>query len=190
MKQLIAIAVLFCLSVPAALAAPPAGKGQQGQGHGDLGSGPNPSQLCQEQLRVMGGPNFRSAYAPTGNGKNAFGKCVSRQTHLVATNTENAAKACKSERASMGVSAFNEKYGPADHPNKRNAFGRCVSGKAQDALEAQQEAILNAAKRCKAERASMGVSAFNEKYGPADHPNKRNAFGKCVSKYAKPATTQ
>lgn len=187
MKRLITLVALFCLSVPAALAAPPAGQGQQGQGN--QGSSPNPSQLCQEQLRVMGAANFRSAYAPNGNGKNAFGKCVSRQTQLVATSAENATKACKAERASMGIPAFNDKYGPTNHPNKRNAFGKCVSRKAQEASEDQQEATLNAAKTCKAERASMGVLAFNDKYGPANHPNKRNAFGKCVSKYAKPAST-
>lgn len=184
MKQLIIVLALLCLSVPAALAAPPAGQGQN-----DEGSSPNPSQLCQEQLRVMGAANFRSAYAPTGNGKNAFGKCVSRQAQLAATKAENAAKACKAERESMGVPAFNERYGSVNHPNQKNAFGKCVSGKAQDAVEAQQDATLNAAKKCKAERTSMGVVAFSDRYGAADHPNKRNAFGKCVSKYAKPAST-
>jgi hypothetical protein len=48
---------------------------------------------------------------------------------------------------------------------------------------------LNAAKRCKAERAAMGAQAFAERYGT--NANKRNAFGKCVSQYAKdkPATS-
>ena len=41
----------------------------------------------------------------------------------------------------------------------------------------------NAAKKCKAERASMGEKAFAERYGT--NPNKRNAFGKCVAKYSK-----
>jgi hypothetical protein len=38
-----------------------------------------------------------------------------------------AAKACKTERTSMGVEAFDKKYGT--NPNLRNAFGKCVSGK-------------------------------------------------------------
>jgi hypothetical protein len=41
----------------------------------------------------------------------------------------------------------------------------------------------NAAKKCKAERAAMGVGAFNQNHGT--NANKRNAFGKCVSKHAK-----
>ena len=41
----------------------------------------------------------------------------------------------------------------------------------------------NPAKICKAERASIGVGPFADKYGT--NPNKRNAFGKCVSKIAK-----
>lgn len=41
----------------------------------------------------------------------------------------------------------------------------------------------NAAKKCKAERASLGEKDFADRYGT--NANKRNAFGKCVSKYAK-----
>jgi hypothetical protein len=40
-----------------------------------------------------------------------------------------------------------------------------------------------ASKKCKAERASLGEKAFADKYGT--NANKRNAFGKCVSKHAK-----
>ena len=41
----------------------------------------------------------------------------------------------------------------------------------------------NAAKYCKALRESKGVEAFAELYGT--NPNKKNAYGKCVSKAAK-----
>jgi hypothetical protein len=41
----------------------------------------------------------------------------------------------------------------------------------------------NAAKYCKAVRASKGAEAFAQLYGT--NPNKKNAFGKCVSKAAK-----
>jgi hypothetical protein len=41
----------------------------------------------------------------------------------------------------------------------------------------------NAAKYCKAVRASKGVEAFGAQYGT--NPNKKNAFGKCVSQTAK-----
>jgi hypothetical protein len=41
----------------------------------------------------------------------------------------------------------------------------------------------NAAKFCKALRAEMGADAFKQAYGT--NKNKRNAFGKCVSKQAR-----
>ena len=47
-----------------------------------------------------------------------------------------------------------------------------------------QSADGSAAKACKAERASLGVEAFNKKYG-TNH-NLKNAFGKCVSSKPKP----
>lgn len=50
-----------------------------------------------------------------------------------------------------------------------------------------QSAEKNAATKCKAERESMGVAAFKAEYGT--NPNKANAFGKCVSKLSKKATS-
>lgn len=44
----------------------------------------------------------------------------------------------------------------------------------------------NAAKSCKAERASLGVDPFNKKYG-TNH-NLKNGFGKCVSGKSKKKT--
>ena len=39
----------------------------------------------------------------------------------------------------------------------------------------------NAAKYCQALRTAKGVEAFRTQWGSASHPNKMNAFGKCVS---------
>ena len=178
MSRLFVATVLFCLAVPAALAAPPAGQDQGG------GSAQKPSQLCAEQLRTMGAASFQSTYAPNGNGKNAFGKCVSRQAQASSADQDNAAKKCKAERESMGVEKFNDQYGT--NPNKKNAFGKCVSGYATEQAEDRQDATLNAAKKCKAERAP-DPAAFTTKYGT--NPNKKNAFGKCVSKHAKQGAT-
>jgi hypothetical protein len=102
---------------------------------------------------------------------------------------ENAAKLCKAARASMGVEAFQKKYG-TNH-NLRNAFGKCVSSKSKDDKDEKDEdedddkgeKSSGAAKACKAERASVGVEAFAKKYG-TNH-NLKNAFGKCVSGKAK-----
>jgi hypothetical protein len=46
-----------------------------------------------------------------------------------------------------------------------------------------QSAEKNAAKKCKAERTSMGAEAFMKQYGT--NANKANAFGKCVSSKSK-----
>lgn len=53
---------------------------------------------------------------------------------------------------------------------------------AQGAQAPEGERKANPARKCKAERA-LDVEAFNERYGT--NANKRNAFGKCVSTYAK-----
>jgi hypothetical protein len=72
---------------------------------------------------------FAEFWGKNDNDRNAFGKCVSQ--HAKATladeqeETIKAAKACKTERASLGAQAFRTKYG-TNH-NKANAFGKCVS---------------------------------------------------------------
>jgi hypothetical protein len=103
---------------------------------------------------------------------------------------KNASKACKAERAAMGVEAFKRSYGT--NTNKSNAHGKCVSGKSKakkenDETEADEAAEEAAAKKCKAERATLGAEAFKNNYGK--NKNKANAFGKCVSKLAKAQTT-
>jgi hypothetical protein len=70
-----------------------------------------------------------------------FGKCVSAKSKKALkaadradrediAEAKNAAKECASERETLGEDGFAEKYG-TNH-NKRNAFGKCVSGKAHD----------------------------------------------------------
>ena len=147
-RTLIVLAAFLTLSLPAALAASPPGKGKP---------------------------------ASPGNSAAAPGQSADK----------NASKKCKAERARMGADAFKLKYGT--NANKANAFGKCVSGTAkksgddeEDEAE-QQEARENAAKKCKTERASLGVEPFKTKYGT--NANNSNAFGKCVSKLAKKATT-
>jgi len=101
---------------------------------------------------------------------------------------DDAAKKCKAERDSMAIEAFRKKYG-TNH-NLMNAFGKCVSSKSKDKAKTDDEkedkddkAEDSAAKKCKAERASIGAEAFAKKYG-TNH-NLKNAFGKCVSSLSK-----
>jgi hypothetical protein len=171
MNRLVIIASLFALAVPAAFAAPPSGQSS---------TAPNPAQLCAEQLKTMGAPGFQSTYAPNGNASSAMGKCISRQAQNAKADGDNAAKQCKAERESLGETAFADRYGT--NKNKNNAFGKCVSGLAKQQAEERQGNTLNAAKQCKAERAKDSEK-FKNDYGT--NKNKRNAFGKCVSKLAK-----
>jgi hypothetical protein len=182
MKSLITIAALLSLVVPAALAAPPAGQGPQAQGQSSA------SGTCKEQRKAVGMTAFRLQYAPAGSPKAAMDACLAQQVQLVSTAAKNAAKECKAERGTspQSIAAFNDTYGT--NGNKRNAFGKCVSAKAGAALVALHEATLNAAQKCKALRGTTphSIAAFNDTYGT--NANKRNAFGKCVSKLAQAQT--
>ena len=143
----IVIAAFLALSVPAALAAPPEGKGK-----------------------------------PESPGKSAAAPGQAAD--------KNAAKACKAERATMGVTAFKAKY-------KSNGLGKCIAAQKQKSKKDKSgedeaetsEAEENAAKLCKAERERLGLEEFKKKYAPPGHPTGANAFGKCVSKLSKKATT-
>jgi hypothetical protein len=119
----------------------------------------------------------------------SFGACVSRTARDEAREEKsartNAAQECKTEREADPV-AFMDDHGT--NPNKRNAFGKCVSKKAKakedaaderDAREARE--FKNAAKECDAER-DADPDEFATTYGTNE--NKSNAFGKCVSKKA------
>jgi hypothetical protein len=172
MRKLIALTALLCLGVPAALAVPP--------------TGTDASRACKAQRNTMGMTAFRLLYAPSGTPKAAMDACVAQNAHVISTETKNAAKACKAERGTTAASraAFEQKYG--ENENKKNAFGKCVSSKASAEVAEHHEAIVNAAKACKAERGTTAASraAFANTYGTG---NKKNAFGKCVSAKAKAA---
>jgi hypothetical protein len=147
---------------------------------------PSPAQQCRTERSQMGVEVFRQAYGTNKNRHNAFGKCVSKRARATDAATadaeQNASQACDAEEQA-DPAAFAEKYGTGK--NKRNAHGKCVSQKAKtDAaktVEDQVMADVNAAKACREER-KADPDAFRAKYGT--NKNKRNAFGKCVSKRA------
>lgn len=149
----------------------------------------NASKFCKalkvEMNSTVGPTAFKDAYGSNKNKSNAHGKCVSKFAKVQDSNQSNASKDCKTERGDTPESeaAFAEKYGT--NKNKKNAFGRCVSQKADDAEQDQETAVVNAAKECKTERGSTADSreAFRNKYGT--NKNKRNAFGKCVSRHVR-----
>ena len=99
------------------------------------------------------------------------------------TDQSNAAKECKALRTAMGKVNFANTYGTNE--NKKNAYGKCVSQKAsanKQKADEQDQAVVNAAKTCRAEQ-KLDPVAFKTKYGT--NANKKNAFGKCVSQKAK-----
>ena len=173
-KSLMTLAAVAALAVPAVAIAEDQPSEQNKQ---------NAQKFCRDLREASGVQNFRSLY---GGGKNAFGKCVSQNAKKDQRQEErahtNAAKECKAER-DADAAAFREKYGSG--PDKKNAYGKCVSQHAKANKAEEDETDTNdvkAAKACKAEKAA-DKDAFAEKYGT--NANKRNAFGKCVSQNSK-----
>ncbi|MBA2440232.1 MAG: hypothetical protein H0V50_06110 [Thermoleophilaceae bacterium] len=185
MKRLIAVtAALASVALPATAVSKP-----------DQVDRKNAAQECRFERGSTAATReaFRSKYGTNRNKRNAFGKCVSRRAQDEENERKNASKnsaqECKDERAA-NPQAFALKYGT--NANYNNAFGKCVSSKAKakkdaaDAKDAEQaKKRKKAAKECKAERDSMGRGAFATKHGTKK--NKRNAFGKCVSKKGRAA---
>jgi hypothetical protein len=130
----------------------------------------------------MGAALFKQTF-----GANAYGKCVSLAMRSANANLQNSAEACNAEQADASFAAshqgktFDAFYG-ANGKGKgsaSNAFGKCVSGKAQAKTQQQTQAAVAAAKSCKAALLAS-KAAFATAWGTGS-----NAFGKCVSTKAK-----
>lgn len=139
MKRFLVLVALLALVVPAAFAAAPAGKGKPSDNE------KNAAKSCKAE-RALGVDAFNKKYGTNHNLKNGFGKCVSgkskKKTEGDQQGTLNAAKQCKKERADMGVEAFANRYG-TNH-NKANAFGKCVSSKAQGKDDVEDDDVESA----------------------------------------------
>ena len=175
MKKLLLVLAVVAVAAPAAFAA--------------NGGAQSPAAACKTELKTMGATDFKALYAPGSTGANAMGKCVSKHQRSDAANRVSAAKACQAERdmgdadfrAAHAGKSFAETYGANE--NDKNAYGKCVSKKAQSASAAQEAATLRASKACKTERGATAESrsAFTAKYGG----KASSAFGKCVSSKSK-----
>ena len=150
---------------------------------------PNPASVTahcknlQRQAPALFAPAQGATYAN-------LAACVTAKTAQAAQSATNAAKTCKADEA-KDPAAFAKQYGSNGNGKSNNgkAMGACVSAKTAATTAAQQSADLNAAKKCKAERADAkfaeghGGKTFAQYYGT--NKNLKNAFGKCVSKLAK-----
>jgi hypothetical protein len=166
-------------------------------GSGNESGTPNPSQVaaqqCTTEMHAMGVKAFKGLYGDPPKGQHAMRNCQRQHGKSAKNVVNNAAQQCKQEQvdpdfaSGHGGMTFDQFYGTSH--NGRNAFGKCVSAKAQAAQEQQQENLQNAAQQCRAERsdpdfaASHDGKSFSDFYGT--NQNKKNAFGKCVSTKAK-----
>ena len=136
----------------------------------------NAAKFCKALRADMGVTTFKQTFGTNKNKSNAYGKCVSKHARTVDEIHSDAVKNCKAEREA-DPAAFATKYGT--NKNGKNALGKCVSQAERELKATVADEIENAAKQCKAER-KTDPAAFAAKYGT--NKNKRNAFGKCVSK--------
>jgi hypothetical protein len=110
-----------------------------------------PGAYCQAHPELIGsGKTYATMEA-----------CVKAQKGQQDQNANNAAKECKAERAdanfagSHGGKTFEQFYGTNGDNGKGagkgngNAFGKCVSSKANGTTVAQQTTQTNAAKKCR-----------------------------------------
>lgn len=130
---------------------------------------------CKTQKHGMGTNLFKKTHGAKRTSE-AMKACVAKAVPTAETASKNAAKACKAER-DANPTAFALKYGT--NKNDKNAYGKCVSGKAKEKTQAAAEARVNAAKTCKALKRDE-PDAFEDEYGA-----RKNAFGKCVSTTAR-----
>jgi hypothetical protein len=114
---------------------------------------------------------FEATYGP----KHAMRNCMRAHRDEAAATLDNASQQCRAEQEA-DPAGFAATYGT--NGNDKNAFGKCVSQKAQASADADGDEFANAAQECRAERQS-DPDAFAATYG-SNH-NGRNAFGKCVS---------
>ena len=138
----------------------------------------NPARTCRAARLQMGATAFSLLYGTNANDRNAFGKCVSRTARAQLASEVSSASTCRAEQADAnfasahGGKTFDQSYGT--NADLSNAFGKCVSGKATAASNAEQQATVTAAKACLVEY-NADVSAFRAKY---------STFGRCVSQKA------
>ena len=97
----------------------------------------------------------------------------------VAADYKNAAKYCQALRTVKGVEAFRTQWGTSSHPNKMNAFGKCVSAtnkaKAKAAKDDDDEKAEDA-DGSKATAACKKQQSENATKFAQDYKN----FGQCV----------
>ena len=164
----IAVMAVALLAVPAAAQA-------HGGDRPDSGK-KNRSQACKALRAQMGAELFRETYGTNRNKRNAHGKCVSQHRRPLRGLIAQAVRECA---AQLEPAAKQSRHFKGDRRDERRAFRQCVKDRFRALLAERRAALEAAAKSCDAER-TADPAAFRDKYGT--NANKRNAFGKCVSR--------
>jgi hypothetical protein len=136
-------------------------------------------------VALAAAPAVALASGHTGHGRSdkAPGHAISKSGSKSSSSTRSTAeKQCRTQRSSMGKSAFDALYG-TNH-NQRNAFGKCVSKKQSQDTADQQAAHKSAEQTCQTAQ-STDPTGFQKTYGTDS-----NAFGKCVSSQEKTTADQ
>jgi hypothetical protein len=170
LRAIVVVVTAAALAPAAALASPVNGTDRA-----------NAARACKALQASLGEATFRETYGTNANRSNAFGVCVSRTARAERDNRVSAQRACAAERSDPNFAAehdgktFAQFYGTGRAG--ANAFGRCVSSKASAASAKDRRDVQNAARRCQAERRTLGAASFRARHG-----GRANAFGVCVSK--------
>lgn len=143
---------------------------------------PKPAKLAAQMCRSIraqdGKQTFRQTY-------HSFAGCVKANKSDAKQDVTNAAQTCRAERNDPDFAAnhdgktFQQFYGTNGgnaNGGGRNAFGKCVSAVAKQNAKSDVADSVDAAKTCKALKAS-DPAGFVGTYA-----SRRNAFGKCVAK--------
>jgi hypothetical protein len=142
---------------------------------GEQGGRLNPARTCNSIRSQLGKALFNKTYGKNANDQNAFGKCVSATAKSQVHNEVSASSSCRSQQSDTtfavnhGGKTFEQYYGT--NADGSNAFGQCVSSTAKASSQAQNKAVVNAARACQTE----------QKANPAAFKTKYKTFGKCVS---------
>ena len=118
----------------------------------------NAAKYCKSLRTEMGVDLFKATC------KNK-GQCVKKRVQELRAARRAALKSCQQELTTKSHAALRQ----------------CVKSKVATETGDDDEAVVNAAKTCAAER-QPDPAAFAVKYGTNE--NHRNAFGKCVSQHA------
>lgn len=138
---------------------------------------PTPAQLAAQTCKSIRAGETRATFKLA---YHSFAGCLRTQKSDSKQDVTNAAKTCKTERATDPV-AFKAKYGTNGSNTNgagANAFGKCVSTIAKQNARSDASNEVAAAKTCKALKADLPT--FQAAYGTG-----KNAFGKCVAQQSK-----